>query len=139
MLIDTMEVSSKPTELDYESTYVNSMIKSGKKIVEIPIENLKPAPSEWNFFPPISEGKMLEMMMSIQENGLFNPITIWNRGEEYMILSGHNRVNAYKRIVDEFKDTEGFDPKEYETIGAIMYDVDEIDENKAKEIIIDTN
>jgi ParB family chromosome partitioning protein len=74
------------------------------------------------------------MMFSIMENGLFNPIIIWERDSgSYMILSGHNRVNAFKRIREEYQDDE------FNKIPSIIYKKDEIDEKKAQEIIIDTN
>lgn len=111
----------------------------GKPVEQVPLEKLVPAPKEWNFFPPISDGKMLEMMLSIQENGLFNPVILWQQGKNYMILSGHNRVDAFNRILLEYGDAKDFDKREFEDIPAIIYGEHEIDELKAKEIIIDTN
>lgn len=112
---------------------------SNKKIEYIELTKLVPANKEWNFFPPITEEKMLEMIFSIQENGLFNPIIVWEQEEGFMILSGHNRVKAYERILSEYSDAPNFNANEYEKIPAIIYDKNEINENKAKEIIIDTN
>ena len=123
----------------YQDKYHEIIKKSEKDIINIDINLLSPAPNDWNFFPEISDDKMLEMMFSIQENGLFNPIIVWERHGRYMILSGHNRVRAYKRIINEYEGAEGFDKKKYETIPAIVYRENEIDEIKAREIIIDTN
>lgn len=122
-----------------EDLYEDIIKRAEKPIIYIEIDLLSPAPNDWNFFPEISDEKMLEMMFSIQENGLFNPIIVWERLGKYMILSGHNRVKAYKRIMNEYKGTPNFDKKRYETIPAIVYKENEIDELKAKEIIIDTN
>lgn len=110
-----------------------------RPVVKLPLTSLQPAPKEWNFFPSISPSKMLEMMFSIQENGLFNPIIVWEKKDGYMILSGHNRVEAYSRILTEYRETEGFVEEEYARIPAIILEEDEINENKAREIIIDTN
>lgn len=124
----------------YGETFHENVIDEARKAVtNIDINSLTPAPNEWNFFPEISENKMLEMIFSIQENGLFNPIIVWEQEEGYMILSGHNRTKAYKAILEEYKDTPGFDEGSYKTIPAIVYRKNEIGENKAKEIIIDTN
>lgn len=123
----------------YRDKYDDMIKKTEKPITNIDINLLYPAPESWNFFPEISDDKMLEMMFSIMENGLFNPIIVWEQDDGYMILSGHNRVNAYKRILLEYKNTPNFNRKEYETIPAIVYRKNEIDELKAKEIIIDTN
>lgn len=122
-----------------EDMYEDIVKRAEKPIIYIEIDLLSPAPNDWNFFPEISDEKMLEMMFSIQENGLFNPIIVWERLGKYMILSGHNRVRAYKRIMNEYKGIPDFNEKRYETIPAIVYGENEIDEMKAKEIIIDTN
>lgn len=134
-------LTTKITKESYRDKYDDMIKKTEKPVTNIDINKLSPAPDDWNFFPEISEEKMLEMMFSILENGLFNPIIVWEREEnkEYMILSGHNRVKAYKRILLEYQNTPNFNRKEYETIPAIVYRKDEIDELKAKEIIIDTN
>lgn len=124
-----------------DSLYDNIVKESSKSIVDVDIDKLYSAPSDINFFPPISEDKMLEMMFSILDNGLFHPIIIWEKDNDgrYMILAGHNRVEAYKRIIEEYKDEEGFNVNDYKKIPSIIYNSDEIDERKAKEITIDTN
>lgn len=126
-------------ERDLGDVHDAALNPGDRPIQQIPLEKLRPAPLEWNFFPPISDGKMLEMILSIQESGLFNPVILWKKGLEYMILSGHNRVEAYRRILTEYGEVKGFNPNEYESIPSIVYSEKEIDENKAKEIIIDTN
>lgn len=132
------------TKESYRDKYDDMIKKTEKPVINVDINALTPAPKEWNFFPEISEEKMLEMMFSILENGLFNPIIVWEiddnpQNPRYMILSGHNRVRAYKRILREYQDAPRFNKREYETIPAIVYRKNEIDELKAKEIIIDTN
>ena len=121
-----------------DNAYDEFLSKTGKPVMNIEIQRLNPAPKEWNFFPPISEGKMLEMMFSIMENGLFNPIIVWELEDGYMILSGHNRVQAYKNIIAA-NDYDANIIATYHTIPAIVYGKNEIDAAKAKEIIIDTN
>lgn len=124
----------------FDDTYEKNILEKDKKeITYLDIDLLYPAPKSWNFFPELSESKMLEMMFSIMENGLFNPIIVWEQEEGCMILSGHNRVNLYARIIEEYGNSINFDKEKYETIPAIVFKKDEIDEDKAKEIIIDTN
>ena len=137
-------LTTKITKESYRDKYDDMIKKTEKPVTNIDINKLSPAPDDWNFFPEISEEKMLEMMFSILENGLFNPIIVWEiddnpQNPRYMILSGHNRVRAYKRILREYQDAPRFNKREYETIPAIVYRKNEIDELKAKEIIIDTN
>jgi ParB family chromosome partitioning protein len=123
-----------------DSTVFNALIdKDNKTAVLLDIESVFPSPDEWNFYPEISEKKMIEMMLSIMENGLFNPIIVWQQGNKYQILSGHNRVIAYKRIVNEYSSLKNFDINKYKKIPAIVYKEEELDELKAREIIIDTN
>lgn len=111
-----------------------SFIPENKPIKLIDIYSLSPAPTEWNIFPPISEMKFFEMILSILENGLFNPIIVWEREEGYMILSGHNRVRAYKYIEEK-----KLSNKDFSKIEAIVYERAELDELKARAIIVDTN
>lgn len=125
---------------NFKDKYGEVITKSGKDIQLINIDKLIDANPDWNFFPRISEDKMLEMIFSILENGLFNPIIVWEQPDDkYMILSGHNRTEAYRRIINEYRDTTDFNENNYNKIPAIVYGETEIDEPKAKEIIIDTN
>lgn len=123
----------------YDTKYSEMIVEAKKTVIYVDVNKLYPAPVEWNFFPEISESKMLEMIFSIQENGLFNPIIVWEQENGYMILSGHNRVRAYRRIVEEYRDADGFNENDYKNIPAIIFTKNEINESKAKEIIIDTN
>lgn len=122
-------VESEPVDSYMEFIYKN---KGDIEVKNLKLYDLVEAPKEWNFFPPLSSMKMLEMIYSIRENGLFNPILTWEREGEYMILSGHNRVSAYRELMKE-------DEEKYSSIPSIIFSKDEIDEAKAKEIIIDTN
>lgn len=94
------------------------------------------APQEWNFFKPLDDAKLAELMITIQNSGLMSPITIWQNPSEdgsFMILSGHNRVRAYQEL---YKLTG--DPK-YLSIESIIKTKDEITEDEAKRIIIISN
>ena len=109
-------------------------ITTGMDIFQIELDRLAQAPPEWNFYSPLKEDKMSELVESIIENGLLNPIIVWERGnDEYMILAGHNRVNAYRRIFQHTKD-----PR-YMKIFAYVKKTDELSDDEARAIIIDTN
>lgn len=140
--IDRQKSLLRSKTVNREDVIYDSIVKNSEKnIVNLDIDKLQVAPEEINFFPQISEEKMLEMVFSILENGLFNPIIVWElkNSNEFMILAGHNRVKAFKRIINEYKESKDFDVTQYEVIPAIIYGHDEIDLNKAKEIAIDTN
>lgn len=120
------------------------------KIVNIDINALYSAPSSWNKYEPLSDDDLYEVAESISENGLMSPIILWKinkkevaelsgkndmynyHGEEYMILSGHNRVKIYHLFnkKNELGD-------KYSKIPSFVFD--DISEFQAKNIIIDNN
>lgn len=119
--------------------YTEYINKTNKKEAEISLELLDPAPDEWNFFPQQDESKILELMFSIEQNGVINPIIVWEQDKRrYMILSGHTRVEALKRLREDILKEEE-NSKLYKTIPAIIYGKNEINVSKAREIICDTN
>lgn len=56
-----------------------------------------------------------------------------------MILAGHNRRDICAEIITDCREEEGFDEEKYRMIPCIVYQEDELDETKAREIIDDTN
>ena len=69
----------------------------------LPLTQLESAPDEWNFYDKLPPQKMAELIESIQTLGLLSPIIVWKRKEsnKYMILSGHNRVRAFKMFMNQ--------------------------------------
>lgn len=115
------------------------MARTQKEKVFIDIDLLDDAPAEWNFFPGLSPEKMLQLKMSITNSGILTPIIVWERMDgRYTILAGHNRVHASREILEENADIPNLS-RDYRKIPAIVYSPTEIDETKAREIIIDTN
>ena len=119
-----------------------------KPIQEIDISLLDNAPEDWNRFPMLSEDRRAQLKLSIESSGLFNPILVWKQENgRYMILSGHNRVAIYKELYQDALDEkyngsyeEGTDDiARYSKISCIVYEVEELNAKKAREIIIDTN
>lgn len=90
-------------------------LKKGR-IIHVPLADL-----EENPFQPrleIDEKELTELMNSIQENGLLQPILIAQKENgKYYILAGHRRTEAYKKL-------------EKETIEAILIE----DKNTEKEL-----
>lgn len=117
----------------------------------INISDLYSAPDSWNFYEILDENKKLELMQSIEENGILSPIVVWEMdksnvedlygsdlkysliGNKYMILSGHNRTDAYNRL---YKLT---GEEKYKSIPAFVFYENDLDKLSAREIIIDTN
>lgn len=99
---------------------------------EIPLKLLVSAPEHWNFYKPLDESKMLELMQSIEEIGLQNPIIVSKDKDTYTILAGHNRKMAFQRLED-------MHGEEYSKIPARVYKSEDINDNIAQQIVIDTN
>lgn len=109
-------------------------ITTGMDIFQLELDKLKAAPKEWNFYVPLNDNKMGELIESIIDNGLLNPIIVWETdNNDYMILAGHNRVKAYNLIYEQTKN------EKYKKIHAYIKKKDEINEDEARTIIIDTN
>lgn len=103
----------------------------------VSLGDLYPAPNEWNFYGELPAEKMNELVESVLTLGILHPIIVWERpnadGKKYMILSGHNRVKAYKILRANENDVK------YSRIEAVIKGPNEIDEDIAQDIIIDTN
>lgn len=109
-------------------------VNTGLDTKLVNIDDLFEAPTEWNFYEALPPQKMQELIESIATLGLQEPVIVWNRDNDghYMILSGHNRVRAFKKLKEIFNDSK------YDKIHAIIKD-SIIGEEGAKEIIVDTN
>ena len=67
-----------------------------RRLEEVPLDKLSPAPAAWNFYAPLPDDKLLELIESIRTSELLHPIVVWKQPDgDLMILSGHNRVRAY--------------------------------------------
>ena len=76
--------------------------------------------------------------MSIMNSGILQPVIAWKQPNgRYMILAGHTRIHLCREILEEF--TEQEHRRNYREIPTIAYEYDELNEEKAREIIIDTN
>lgn len=99
---------------------------------ELPLDSLVAASPNWNFYAPLPDDKMVELIASIQENGLLHPIVVWQRkGQPTMVLSGHNRLEAFRCLYKTTGDAQ------YANIPCTVRD--DISEEQAREIIVDSN
>lgn len=110
---------------------------TGKAITYVDVDSLEEAPKEWDQFPDHTKEEYLRLKFSIMNTGLIQPISVWDRGREgKVILAGKNRTRIYKEIRDS---KEGNPDVDYSKIPAIIYGRREIDEEKARDIIVDSN
>lgn len=104
------------------------------EIQEVETSKLVQAPEEWNFYKPLSDSKTLELVDSILNNGLLQPIVVWEQEDQnLMILAGHNRVRVFNILYESTQN------EEYLKIPSLIKKQYEITEKQAREIIIDTN
>ena len=85
---------SKQTDISAEINVQKEL--NSEKITHIPIEKLKPFKDQ--AFKRLSNEKFAELMNSISEVGVLNPIIVRQKGKIFEILSGSNRVNACSKL-----------------------------------------
>lgn len=100
----------------------------------IAIDELHDAPAAWNFFRPLPDGKMVELIDSIRENGLLVPLIVWERAEGgYTILSGHNRRRALAMLREETGEDR------YARASCAVYRIGALTEDEARTVLVDCN
>lgn len=121
-----------------------------EQIVKIEIDKLEAAPSDWNFYPPLEGDEFERLVRSILVHGLLHPIVVEHIEGRNRILSGHNRVRAYRYIREELQKLEREEgsslgelelsdvkSEDFREIFAIVKE--DLSDSDAREIIIDAN
>lgn len=119
-------------------------IETGKKKLDhIDVDRIDNAPDGWNLYPRLKDtqkDKYLELKLSIFEKGVEEPCIVWEQADgRYMMLSGHNRKDISREIIEECGEEPEFDENKYRFLPCIVYKATELDETQAKNIINDTN
>ena len=103
-----------------------------RRLEEVPLDKLSPAPADWNFYAPLPDDKLLELIESIRANDLLHPIVVWKQPDgALMILSGHNRVRAYTALLEKTGED-----KSRRIPATVLTD---ITADEAHEIVVDSN
>ena len=103
-----------------------------RRLEDVLLDKLSPAPPEWNFYAPLPDDKLLELIESIRSNELLHPIVVWKQPDgTLMILSGHNRVRAYAALLKKTGEYK------YSRIPATV--LTDISADEAHEIVVDSN
>ncbi|MCI9439549.1 MAG: hypothetical protein HFH85_20825 [Lachnospiraceae bacterium] len=122
---------------------VLSVVGNERKSIEYKdVYTMQPAPDDWNRYPLLKKDqpdRYLELKMAIYNNGILNPLTLWEHEGKLVILAGHNRQSICKEIIAECKEESGFDEEKFRYPPCIVYGEDEITEEQAIDIINDTN
>lgn len=118
----------------FEMPALLSTITTGLDVHQVDLWKLVDAAPEWNFYSPLSSSKMIELVESIRVLGLMHPLVVWEQMDgSFMILSGHNRKKAYDLLLEETSDDK------FKKIYCYVKKFNDLTEDEAKEIIIDTN
>jgi ParB family chromosome partitioning protein len=87
---DNTEVNNMGLNL----AFIGNNADSDNSIKQIPLSSLRPYRN--HKFTLYSGERFSDMVLSIEKNGILNPIIVRPMGAEYEILSGHNRTHAAK-------------------------------------------
>lgn len=101
----------------------------------IPLDMLSPTPEQWNRFTPVDDDTKIQMAKSILLTGLQQPIVVRELSPEpsgYQILAGNTRAEIYRILHEHYGDR-------YGSIRALVYKYGTIDDDTARQIVIDTN
>lgn len=106
----------------------------------IPLEDLFPAPPEWNYFKK-SPALVEELMKNIAIYGQQSPAIVWEQADgRYMILGGHTRYQSLCSLRDLFRQNgDEEEAARYETMYCNVYAQDTLDDIEARKIIIYDN
>lgn len=106
----------------------------------IPLDDLFPAPSEWNYFKK-SPVLVEELMKNIAVYGQQSPAIVWEQKDgRYMILGGHTRYQALCSLRDLFRNNgDETEASRYESMYCNIYAYDTLDDIEARKIIIYDN
>jgi ParB family chromosome partitioning protein len=117
---------------DHEGNYFDDGVKMDNPdytVKYLEISKLEKSPEAWNFFKPLDDSRFQMLKESIKTEGLLHPIHVWKYNNRFIILSGHNRVKAFKELYEETND------EIYKKISSKVEEVSSLDEERAKTIV----
>ena len=106
----------------------------------IPLDKLKPANPDWNFFPMQNVQMLSELVGNIALYGQTTPARVWKQKDgTYMILGGHTRFEALKQLHEMYQSGEVELEHDFDTMWCSVYDIDTLDDIEARKIVIYDN
>ena len=109
----------------------------------IDIDLMDDAPNELNDFPRLKEQQpemYLRTKMSIYEYGVLQSLLLQAKPDgRYMIISGHNRRDICREIIEECQDNAGFDLNKYKYILSKVYEIGELSDKQIRDYIDESN
>lgn|GEM_PF-1234317 len=106
----------------------------------IPLDKLRKAPDEWNFFPAQNAEMISELVGNIALYGQTTPARVWKQADgTYMILGGHTRFQALEKLHELYQAGKVGLEQDFDTMWCSVYDTDTLDEVEARKIVIYDN
>ena len=65
-----------------------------RKVTKIPVEKIHPSP--WQARRSFDERELSALAVSIKENGLLQPISVYKENDQYILIAGERRLRATK-------------------------------------------
>ena len=97
-------------------------------------DKLVNAPDDWNFFHPLSDERLGELVLSIERYGIQHNLVVQEDDDgKFIILSGHQRVRACDILFEKDSD------EKYQKFPCRIYKKGELKEEDARRIVIFTN
>jgi|GEM_PF-910891 len=91
---------AKLTMANWKAEKAARLVKPGagsdSGIVNIPLEQLEDSPFQLR--QQMDSDELAELVRSIRDHGLLNPILVRRAGKTYQVISGHRRLAAYRRL-----------------------------------------
>ena len=78
--------------------------EQGTSVVLVPLDRLDDSPFQER--KTMAETTLRELVESIREHGLLQPISVCRMSERFEIIAGHRRATAFRRLHDEAKTEE---------------------------------
>jgi len=76
---------------DTDNHFITNILGTGKKQLKINVNNIVPNPNQ----PRKDMGDLSELVESIREKGIIEPIIVRRVGDEYQIIAGERRFRAF--------------------------------------------
>ena len=138
-IAEAIDNASDNTELNknIEITEAKSIgTLSPIKTIDIPLEELRPAPEEWNYFPLPCLEVLKDIARSIYSQGQLSPAIVWEcKNDKYTILGGHTRYKILQFLKEQYPD----EAERFSTMRCHVYGEHQINDDIAQYLIITNN
>ena len=95
-------------------------LKEKNKVVSIPTKNIKPHPLNSSIYSSVRYGEDEELKLSIERDGLLEPLAVFKEGSNYTLLSGHRRFKVIQSLKWEYVDCRIID-NDFDVIKLIQF------------------